>query len=238
MQAESFDTKPLQQVIPSYLYKQYDDDETLQAFVSSFNGLTQGYLDWFNETPLSVYTLPSINGPLLDWVGQGLYGISRPVISNTTSRAYGSYNTVPYNALAYNRRRETVSGTTEIADDDVYKRVLTWHLYLGDGRQMSLQWLRRRIARFIFGANGSDIPVDYLPQIGLQRAPIGYAAAFGTPPYNTQAYNSHKTRQVLASHSLQISVPAGQISEIFKALLIEGYLALPFQIRFSVVIRP
>jgi len=238
MQIESFATQPLQQVIPSYLYNEYSDDESLQAFVASFNSLSQGYLDWFLQTPLSVYTSPNIAGPLLDWIGQGIYGIPRPVISTLTTRSYGSYNTVPYNTLAYNGRKRVQSGTAEVASDDLYKRVLTWHLYLGDGRQMSLQWLRRRVARFIFGANGEDIPVDFLPQISLQRAPIGFSAAFGQPPYNTQAYLSHKARNTLSARSIQIGVPAGQVSQDFQILLNEGYLALPFQVKFSVVIRP
>jgi hypothetical protein len=216
MQIESFATQPLQSVIPSYLYAEYSDDEALQAFVSSFNGLAQGYLDWFNTTPLSVYTSPNITGPLLDWIGLGIYGIPRPVISTLTTRSFGEYNTVPYNTLAYNGRKKVQSGTAEVASDDLYKRVLTWHLYLGDGRQMSLQWLRRRVARFIFGANGSDIPVDFLPEISLQ----------------------HKARTTLSARSIQIGVPAGQVSQDFKVLLNEGYLALPFQVKFSVVIRP
>ncbi|WP_138110670.1 hypothetical protein [Burkholderia gladioli] len=184
-----------------------------------------------------MYTNPTINGPLLDWIGAGIYGISRPVLSTLSVKNYGAYNTRPYNSLAYDRRLHVNSGTATAANDDIYKRVLTWHLYLGDGRQMSLQWLRRRVARFIFGSNGSDIPVDYLRQIGLTRQAIGYAGSYVTPPYNTQAYNTHKSRQTLASHSLQISVPPGQISQDFQILLNQGYLALPFQVKFTVVIR-
>jgi hypothetical protein len=72
MQIESFNTTPLQQTIPSYLYAQYSDDENLQAFVDAYNSLSQGYLDWFNSRPLGLYTSPNIAGPLLDWVGQGV----------------------------------------------------------------------------------------------------------------------------------------------------------------------
>src|ERR1700754_959742 len=128
MQIESFDTLPLQQIIPSYAYDQFSDDEAIQAFVSSFNGLAQGYLDFFNSTPLSVYTSPNISGALLDWIGQGIYGIERPIISSITSTLVSSaYNTAPYNVGPYGVLKVKKSGSVSIVDDDIYKRTLTWH---------------------------------------------------------------------------------------------------------------
>lgn len=236
MQIESFSAQPLQQIIPSYLYSQYSNDANLQAFIDSYNSLSQGYLQWFNETPLSVYTSPNINGPLLDWIGQGIYGISRPVISTLTSRSFGAYNTVPYSTRAYRTRKQVKSGTAQAASDDIYKRTLTWHTYAGDGRQMSIMWLRRRIARFLFGANGADIRVDYLSQVSIASSSTGFSGAFNTAPYNTQAYGARKKRKTLAARSLTITVPAGENSQTFQALVNEGYLALPFQVRFTVIV--
>ena len=158
-QIESFDTLPLQQVIKSYLYNEYADDEDLQAFVASQNSLTQGYLDWFNDTPLSLYTSPAITGHLLDWVGQGVYGVSRPVLSSVSTIVTAGYNNYSYNELPYNGMIYTQSGTSSYANDDIYKRVLTWTFYRGDGQVFSLQWLKNRINRFINGANGSDYTV-------------------------------------------------------------------------------
>ncbi|WP_430229749.1 hypothetical protein [Paraburkholderia tropica] len=235
MQLESFASQPLQQVIYAYLYQQYADDPNLQAFIDSFNSLSQGYLEWFNTTPLSVYTSPNIQGPLLDWTGEGIYGISRPVISSITSKAYGPYNTEPYDFGPYGIRKVTRSGSVIIANDDIYKRVLTWHLYLGDGRQMSVQWLRRRVARFIYGVNGTDIPASDFQNISITRAPNGVAGAFGIGPYNTQAYDTRAATKRLTRHSLQISVPSGAIGQTFQQLLNQGELALPFQVKFSVV---
>jgi hypothetical protein len=229
-------TGTLQNIIQSYLYQQYSDDDDLQAFVGSFNSLAQGYLDWFNQTPLSVYTSASINGPLLDWIGQGIYGIPRPVLSTIMAHSYGAYNTVPYNTLAYSRRIRKNSGTAQEASDDIYKRVLTWHLYLGDGRQMSLQWLRRRVARFLFGANGADIPVDYLTQVSISQTALGNIGSFNSAPYNTQAYNTRTRRHGFAARSITITVPLSQVAQNFQTLLNEGYLALPFQVNFRVVL--
>lgn len=156
---ESFLTVPLQKVIPSYLYLEYSDDQNLQGFVGSFNSLSQGYLDWFNNTPLGLYTSPYITGPLLDWIGNGVYGIARPVLSTSIINRRASYNSVPYNTLAYNGDSYRTSGTASIATDDIYKRAMTWNLYRGDGQVFTIGWLKNRVSRFLNGVNGTDYPV-------------------------------------------------------------------------------
>lgn len=158
-QIESFSTMPLQNVIPSYLYWEYSDDQDLQAFVTTFNSLTQGYLDWFKNTPLGLYTSPNINGPLLDWIGQGVYGIPRPVLSTQTTVVRAGYNEFPYNTDPYDYLSRSSSGTAQLASDDIYKRMMTWNLYRGDGQMFTMGWLKNRINRFINGANGSDYAV-------------------------------------------------------------------------------
>lgn len=168
MQIESFSSLSLQAVIPSYLYWQYSDDDDLQAFVASFNEIAQGYIDWFNQTPLSVYTSPNITGPLLDWTATGIWGIPRPVLSTESSQRFAGYNEFPYNTIAYNTLSVTQSGTAQLATDDIYKRVLTWNLYRGDGEGFCLQWLKNRIARFLNGADGMDYDVlDAQPDIAV-----------------------------------------------------------------------
>jgi|SRR6185437_5585558 len=184
MQTESFQSLPLQAVIPSYLYQEYSDDEDLQAFVASYNTITQGYLDWFNQTPLSVYTSDNISGSLLDWIGQGIYGMPRPVLASSQviiEAGYDeqAYDTVPYNYLAY-----SASGTATTANDDIYKRVLTWNLYKGDGQVFCLQWLKNRIARFINGVAGSDFDVlDSEPSITVS------AGVFTVSYFASQIYS-------------------------------------------------
>lgn len=236
MQIESFGTMPLATVVPAYVYSQFSDDPDIQAFFAGLNTQAQGYVDWFNSTPLSVYTNQNINGPLLDWIGEGLYGIKRPSLSTLSTRSYGNYNSVPYNTLAFNTRRQVSSGTAQMASDDLYKRTLTWYAYLGDGRQMSIQWLRRRVARFLFGVNGSDVTANFFSRISIAQPPVAFSSAYGQPPYNTQAYNSRKSRKILAARALQIILPPGQISQQFQILMNAGYLALPFQVKFTVLI--
>ena len=159
MQIESFDTLPLQQTIPSYLYWEYSDDENLQAFVDGYNSLTQGYVDWFNQTPLGLYTSPAINGPLLDWVGNGVYGIPRPVLSTQTTLTRAGYNADPYDTVPYDYLTFSSSGTAQLASDDIYKRLLTWNLYRGDGQMFTMGWLKNRVNRFLNGVNGTDYSV-------------------------------------------------------------------------------
>lgn len=161
LQSSAFPTNytPLQQILGSYLYWQYSDDEDLQAFVAAFNALAQSYLDWFNQTPLAVYTSDGISGLLLDWIGLGIYGIARPVLSTNATSVRGAYAQNAYATLAYATLQYTASGTASLSTDDIYKRVLTWHLYRGDGQQFSIFWLKRRIARFLLGVNGSDADV-------------------------------------------------------------------------------
>ncbi len=146
-------------VIPSYLYTQYQDDEALQAFVDAYNGLAQQYVDWFNKTPLPVYTDPAISGSLLDWVGLGLYGVVRPVLPVARSVFRGPFNTYAYNTQPFGSSAGSGSGFYT-ADDDIYKRVLTWRFYKGDGFQFNVDWLKRRVLRFLTGPNGTAPQID------------------------------------------------------------------------------
>ena len=234
MQIESFSTTPLPTAVKAYLYQQFADDPDLQAFFAGLNTTVQGYVNWFNSTPLGVYTSSAIQGPLLDWTGEGVYGIPRPSLSTLSTRSYGSYNTKAFNALPFNARIHVSSGTAQLASDDIYKRVLTWYTYLGDGRQASIPWLRRRVARFLFGVNGNDVTADKFSQVGIIQPATAFAGAFGTAPFNTQAFNTRKHRKIPAARALQIVLPASQIAQQFQILLNAGFLALPFQVKFTV----
>jgi hypothetical protein len=165
---ESFSTLPLQQSIPSYLFLEYSDDQNLQAFVASQNALAQGYLNWFNGTPLGVYTSPNITGPLLDWIGNGIYNIPRPVLSSQTTSVASGYNATAYNTVPYDGMAFTSTETAVIASDDIYKRVMTWNLYRGDGQMFTIGWLKNRVNRFLNGANGADYAaLNNPPWIGV-----------------------------------------------------------------------
>lgn len=145
----------MQWSIPSYLYDEYNDDDDLQAFVYAYNDMAQAYVDWFNEINLPIYT--GLSGPLLDWVGQGVYGVMRPTLYSNQPYNVGEFNTYALNTIGFNEGGifNDITDVT-VTDDDIYQRVITWHFYKGDGKQASAQWFRKRAVRFLYGANGSD----------------------------------------------------------------------------------
>ena len=199
-------------IIKSYLYQEYSDDEDLQAFVNTFNELSQGYLDWFNTVPLAVYTSDNITDYLLDWIGAGIYGINRPVVSTSPSPfslATGQYNSVSWNTTPWNGFNIDLNGgSSASATDDIYKRVMTWILYRGDGKQMSVQWLKRRVARFLYGENGDDIDVGLVSNIDIQ----------------------------IVGRNVTIRTPAIDSAYTLATLIYQNFLPLPFQLKFNVAV--
>lgn len=143
--------------IPSYLYVQYNDDDDLQAFVVGYNGMAQDYVDWFNQAGVPIYT--GLTGSLLDWVGVGLYGYARPTIESFAVSAKGPVNTFLLNTIEVDQYIPGTAATFFLASDDVYQRCLTWHFYKGDGKVFSLLWLKRRVLRWLYGTNGTDVNV-------------------------------------------------------------------------------
>lgn len=141
-------------IIPSYPYVQFSDDVNISAWFSAYNTYAQEYLDWFNNTPLAIYTNDTISGPLLDWVANGVYGIYRVPIANNKTQEIGAVNTYTPNYLPFNQRKVVSTGTVTTMTDDIFKRLITWDFFKGDGMQFTIPWIKRRVARFIYGIGG------------------------------------------------------------------------------------
>ena len=156
----------LTQIIPSYLYQEYADDDNLQALVTSYNQSAQSYLNWFNQINLPIYT--GLSGALLDWVALGLYGIARPQLSFSTSLALGPFNTYPYDTLPMAVGEGAGSTTLYTVTDDIFKRIITWNFFKGDGFVFCVEWLKRRVMRFLGGTGGVDYGVSETYQISVQ----------------------------------------------------------------------
>jgi hypothetical protein len=156
-------------VIPSYLYQQYTDDDDLWGWIDAQNNMQQNFVDTFNALNLPIYPGPIVSNLLLDWVGRGLYGMARPALGSGIPAIMGPLNTYGCDWLA--PKWEQIGGSISanfglnmiayygpenvvIATDDVYRRVLTWHFYKGDGNYFSTRFLKRRIWGFLFGKNG------------------------------------------------------------------------------------
>jgi hypothetical protein len=182
------DVTGLTDVIPSYLYQEYSDDDDLQEFVIAQNTMQQDYVDTFNALDLPIYPGPIVAGKLLDWVGMGVYGMARPAIGSgvplqvgplntwgcnmpghsmdVMAEYYGNdqFNTVPsINGLA-----QLSVGDVVITDDDTYRRILTWHFYKGDGNYWSTRFLKRRVWRFCYGWNGTSADFVIDPMTGTK----------------------------------------------------------------------
>jgi len=199
----------LQNTIPSYLYQQYSDDDDLQAFVASYNTITQQYINTFNNLNLPVYTLDSISGDLLDWVGAGIYGYPRPSLPGTMASDIGPLDTYGPNYKVPLNTQTTTTATSSITTDDIYKRLLTWHFYKGDGKVFNMRWLKQRIMRFLIGTNGTapNLPQTY--QINV---------TFGT------------------GNAINITIPTYPVAPLLAAAIASGAAELPFQFVFNVTV--
>lgn len=231
----------LDKIIPSYAYWQYNDDDNILALVEAYNQMAQEDIDWFLSLKLPIYT--GLQGALLDWVAEGLYGMKRPVLPSGTSRAIGPYNTLPYNTFQYNGYRIIGPANVYATTDDVFKRIMTWNFYKGDGTVFNIRWLKRRIMRFLNGVNGTDPGIDQTYQIsvtfgvgnqvniriltGLRTVNNG-SIYNNNGSYNRQPYNNLNTTFVQYS--------AFELAPILQAAINSGALQLPFQFTYVVSI--
>ena len=237
--------QPLQTIIPAYPYQQYADDPNIVAFFNAYNTLAQQYLAWFNASPFAVYTLPTISGPLLDWIGNGIYGIARPTFTALLGKYVAGLNSSFVNRKPVDGFYKYKFGYGTLSSDDFYKRVLTWWFYLGDGRRFTIMSLRRKIARFIYGVDGGDITLSQVQSISITLTGFTeYAIKAGTnsAPINAVALNWHKPHTAhllaLASGQYLIEVPAaaGAASFYFQQAFDQGILAFPFQYNATVIV--
>jgi hypothetical protein len=199
----------LQNIPPSYLYSEYTDDDDLQAFVAAYNGYAQSYLNTFNGLNLPIYTASNISGPLLDWVGQGIYGYPRPSLPGISASVVGPFNTVEFDQNLALNALKTTSGTSYTTTDDIYKRLLTWHFYKGDGKYFNIRWLKRRIMRFLIGANGTAPNIDQTYQVNVTFA---------------------------AGNVVNITIPTYPVAPLLATAISSGAAELPFQYTFNVTV--
>lgn len=230
----------VQGTIASYLYEEYNDDDNLQAFVNAFNEMAQTYVDWFNQINLPIYTRPYINGPLLDWVATGLYGLSRPALPSGFDRTIGPLNTWPPNSIPLNTLKKINNQTFYATTDDIYKRILTWLFYKGDGKYFSIRWLKRRVVRFLNGVNGTAPNVDqtYQISVGFGKGSICYINILGSSRQvtggallNRFTLNSVRPNQLNTTY---FNIPISPFALVLKAAIDSGVCELPFQYTFVV----
>ena len=233
----------LTNVIPSYLYQEYSDDEDLQAFVSAYNALAQQYVTWFATSKLPVYVGTNLTGALLDWVALGLYGITRPSLSSGRNRNLGLFNTYRFNTLVFNGRKVIGPQNVTQVTDDLFKRIMTWDLYRGDGRTFSIRWLKRRIMRFLLGENGTAPNVDNTEQVSITFGvgnQVNITLLIGTRKWvSGSRFNKFKIGQGIPYNEV-VTVYAALTplpnTAVFKEAADNGILQLPFQYSYVITV--
>lgn len=159
---------PVEKIIPSYPFVQYRDDPNIVAFFDAYNEIAQEYLSSLNSLNLPCWTSPALTGDLLWWVVKGIYGEDRPLLQvSEAAIARGAYDTIEYNKIPYAHLNNFVPGYSSYVHDDYFKRILTWNFYKGDGAYFCIDWLKRRVARFVHGSNGIDPLLQHTFDVGV-----------------------------------------------------------------------
>ena len=231
----------LTKTIPAYVYQQYADDDNIQALNSAYNTSTQQYVTWFATAMLPIY--PGLAGQLLDWIATNLYGQPRPVLPAGSSYIIGAVGTFGANILPPNTTKLVGTPVFYSVDDDVYKRILTWNFYKGDGRTFSIPWLKRRIMRFLTGTSGTAPAIDQTYRISVTfgvgnqaniRLLNGLTTVYaGTIP-NRVKCNQRPPNQIVTAFTPYTPLVN---ASTFVAALNGGALQLPFQFDWTVTIE-
>lgn len=222
------------QAIPAYPYSIYKDDDKISVFFQGFNKIAQDYIDSFNSLDLPIYKKKI--GPLLDWVGNNIYGIARPVFPIGNETITGEINSVALNEHAINELLKKYPQNFVLASDDVYHRVITWHHWRGDGNIFNVRTLKRKIQRFLTDSRVDQtyqVSVSFAPnnQVNLTiynngRIPLRPSAIINDGELNSFSPNELRTQQV--------SLVKFDLAEIFKSAVLSGALELPFQYTYVV----
>lgn len=193
--------------LAAYPYAQYNDDDDIVAFFMAYNAMAQQYVDYFNTYNLADYNSELISGDLLSWCALGIYGMPRPfLVRGNTTQQLGPYATLLYGLYPY-AFSSTIAPTPaaySFVSDEIFRKVITWNFYKGDGVYFNVKWLKNRIARFLTGDNYPqetyDISVSF---------PGGNAVDVEIPLSNP-------------------------LSETLQSLVGSGIVQLPFQYAFNV----
>jgi hypothetical protein len=230
--------------IQSYLYQEYSDDDDLQAFVAAYNSMQQDITDTFNGLNLPIYTKDPVSGALLDWVAQGLYGMSRPSLISGEYKTLGPYNTGMYNTQEYEYWDLLFPDQIAKTNDDIFRRILTWHISKREGKYFTIPWLKKRVAKFLYGENGTQPNIDQTYQISVTFGPnyevtirfvLGIRTVTGGTLYNANNFK-YNTMQYNELDSTYESLPRLPNMLEFSQCVASGVLELPFQFTWKVVI--
>lgn len=231
----------LEDIIKSYLYTQYNDDDELQAFVSAYNSMAQEIYSWMINANLPIFVGGYNVGDQLKWIARGIYGVKPPVLVSGKQTTYGPFNTVMFNQLPFNGRKVVNQSEQIVVSDDLFKRIMTWNFYKGDGYYFTIPWLKRRIIRFLTGIDGVDVVNDQRWSVSVLFSGSGtsisiikgYRRLTDSSLYNSFGFNTRifnqKTSGVIKSTEYEYA-------ELLKQAFDSGLLHMPFYQPVSVTI--
>jgi hypothetical protein len=120
---------------------------------------------------------------------------------------------------------------------------LTWHFLKGDGKYFNIRWLKRRVARWLLGVDGTNPNIDQTYRISVTmgrnrsvqiRIVMGNRIILGGAIYNRMGFNSFHPFNSL--ESVYVKYAPIPLAEEFATAVNCGVLELPFQFNFNVVV--
>ncbi|MGS5102125.1 hypothetical protein [Escherichia coli] len=231
----------LEDIIRSYLYTQYNDDDNIRAFVTAYNTMAKNIYDWMRSANLPIFVGGYNAGDQLRWIARGIYGVKPPVLASGRQLVIGTFNTCTFNTVPFNTRRVINKSEQIVVSDDLFKRIMTWNFYKGDGFYFTIPWLKRRIMRFLTGVNGVDVVNDQHWSISVLFSGGGASVSIikgfrkltDSSVYNAQTFNSRAYNQ---KTSVLIKSNEYEYASLFKQAFDSGLLHMPFYQPVSVTI--
>lgn len=231
----------LEDIIRSYLYTQYNDDDNIRAFVTAYNTMAKNIYDWMRSANLPIFVGGYNAGDQLRWIARGIYGVKPPVLASGRQLVIWAFNTFTFNTVPFNTRRVINRSEQVVVSDDLFKRIMTWNFYKGDGFYFTIPWLKRRIMRFLTGVNGVDVVNDQHWSISVLFSGSGASVSIikgfrkltDSSVYNAQTFNSRAYNQ---KTSILIKSNEYEYASLFKKAFDSGLLHMPFYQPVSVTI--
>ena len=218
----------------AYAYNQYLVNDFIRTATEVLNDEYQAYVDDFNSLDMPNYL--SKEGLWLDWIAKGIWGQARPTIAlGEIIPAIGGSANTPLCSMPASGFISAILPETETVNDDIFKRFLTWHLFVGDSSRFNVAWLKRRIKRFVMPDMYAHIDNTYdisISQKGVITPAIGGGA--NTPPCSMAAcsfINAVIPSYVGKANMITINTQNDTAKEYnairFKWLVHSGLITLP-----------